>query len=71
VGVEQVQISYRIFEGMVQPQPGPGPLAEVVRTVMELDPDGLKKDLNRLEGQLHVQFGLYQASPRAVQAVQG
>jgi hypothetical protein len=68
VGVEQVQISYRIFEGMVQPQPGPGPLAEVVRTVMELDPDGLKKDLNRLEGQLHVQFGLYQEDAGAANA---
>ncbi len=59
VGVEQVQISYRIFEGMTQPQPGPGPLAEVVRTVLELDPDGLKKELARLEGQLHAQFALH------------
>ena len=59
VGVEQVQISYQIFEGMAQPQPGPGPLAEVVRTVLELDPDGLKKELSRLEGQLYAQFGLH------------
>jgi hypothetical protein len=57
VDVEQVQISYRIFEGMPQPQPAPGPLAEVVRAVLELDPDVLKKELSRLEGQLHAQFG--------------
>jgi hypothetical protein len=56
VGVEQVQISYRIFEGMSQPQPAPGPLAEVVRAVLELDPDVLKKELSHLEGQLHAQF---------------
>ena len=50
MGVEQVQITYQIFEGMAQPQPGPGPLAEVVRTVLELDPEVLKKELSRLEG---------------------
>jgi hypothetical protein len=59
-GVEQVQISYQIFEGMAQPQPGPGPLAEVVRAVLELDPDELKKELGRLEGQLHAQLGNHQ-----------
>jgi hypothetical protein len=58
--VEQVQISYQIFEGMAQPQPGPGPLAEVVRTVLELDPDRLKQELRRLEGRLHAQSGLNQ-----------
>jgi len=60
VAVEQVQISYQIFEGMGQPQPGPGPLAEVVRTVLELDPDRLKQELRRLEGRLHAQSGLDQ-----------
>jgi hypothetical protein len=60
VVVEQVQISYQIFEGMAQPQPGPGPLAEVVRTVLELDPDPLKAELRRLEGRLHAQSGLDQ-----------
>jgi hypothetical protein len=57
VGVEQVQISYQIFEGMAQPQPGPGPLAEVVRAVLELDPEVLKKELSRLEELLHAQLG--------------
>jgi hypothetical protein len=56
VGVEQVQISYRIFEGMAQPQPAPGPLAEVVRAVLDLDPDVLKRELSQLEGQLNAQF---------------
>jgi hypothetical protein len=56
-GIEQVQISYQIFEGMTQPQPAPGPLAEVVRAVMELDPDPLKQELTRLEAQLQAQFG--------------
>jgi hypothetical protein len=58
VAVEQVQIRYQIFEGMTQPQPGPGPLAEVVRTVLELDPGRLKQELRRLEERLHAQSGL-------------
>ena len=45
IGVQQVQISYQIFEGMAQPQPGPGPLAEVVRAVLELNPEVLKQEL--------------------------
>jgi hypothetical protein len=57
VGVEQVQISYQIFDGMAQPQPGPGPLAEVVRAVLELNPEVLKQELVRLEGLLHAQLG--------------
>ncbi len=56
VGLEQVQISYQIFEGMAQPQPGPGPLAEVVRAVLDLDPEVLEKELGRLEGLLHTQL---------------
>jgi hypothetical protein len=57
VGLERVQISYQIFEGMTQPQPGPGPLAEAVRAVLELDPDVLRKELNRLELLMQAQFG--------------
>jgi hypothetical protein len=56
-GLERVQISYQIFEGMTQPQPGPGPLAEVVRAVLELDPDVLSKELSRLELLMRTQFG--------------
>jgi hypothetical protein len=58
VSVEQVRIDYRIFEGMAQPQPGPGPLAEVVRAVLDLDPDPLKAEVSRLEERLHAQFGM-------------
>lgn len=57
MGVEQVQISYHIFEGMTQPQPGPGPLAEVVRAVLELNPEVLKRELNRLEVLLYAKLG--------------
>ena len=56
VGLERVQISYQIFEGMTQPQPGPGPLAEAVRAVLELDPDVLGKELRRLELLMQTQF---------------
>jgi hypothetical protein len=57
VSVEQVQISYQLFEGMAQPQPGPGPLAEVVRAVLELDPEVLRRELRRLDLLLQDQFG--------------
>jgi hypothetical protein len=56
VRLEQVRISYQIFDGMAQPQPSPGPLAEVVRAVLELDPDELRNELTALEGQLHAQL---------------
>lgn len=57
-GTDQVQITYQIFEGMTQPQPGPGPLAEVVRAVIELDPEPLRKEQHRLDRLLHAQFGV-------------
>lgn len=56
-GTDQVRISYQIFEGMTQPQPGPGPLAEVVRTVIELDPQRLRQRQRRLDETLRAQFG--------------
>ncbi len=40
-GFDLVQITYRIFKGVEQPQPSPGPLAETVRSVMELHPGEL------------------------------
>jgi hypothetical protein len=55
-GADQVEITYQIFDGMTQPQPGSGPLAEVVRTVLELDPGPLKKELRRLEQRAHTQL---------------
>jgi hypothetical protein len=57
VGTDQVQITYSIFEGMTQPQPGPGPLAEVVRAVIELDPEILREEERRLVHLLHTQLG--------------
>lgn len=49
----EVRITYQLFEGITQPQPGPGPLAEVVRAVLELDPKDLRDELERLDRQLH------------------
>lgn len=54
---DQVRISYQIFDGMVQPQPGPGPLAEVVRAVIEYDPQALKDEQKRLEKELLEHLG--------------
>lgn len=59
-GFEQVSISYQLFEDIAQPQPGPGPLAEVVRTVLDLNPEVLKQELSRLERLLHAQLGSHQ-----------
>ena len=42
IGIDLVQITYRIFGGVEQPQPSPGPLAETVRSVMELHPGDLR-----------------------------
>lgn len=65
-GTEQVRITYQVFEGMAQPQPAPGPLAEVVRTVIELDPDKLRARQRQLEQALRAQFGgLAPADPAA------
>jgi hypothetical protein len=50
--VDQVMISYQIFEGMPQPQPGPGPLAEVVRAIIDLAPQALRAEQRRLEESL-------------------
>jgi hypothetical protein len=49
----EVRITYQLFEDITQPQPGPGPLAEVVRAVLDLDPKALKEELDRLDRQLH------------------
>jgi hypothetical protein len=54
---DQVRISYQIFEGMVQPQPAPGPLAEVVRAVVEYDPQPLKNEQARLEKKMLEHLG--------------
>src|SRR5262249_12245806 len=56
-GTDQVQITYQIFEGMTQPQPGPGPLAEAVRAVIDLDHGSLGREQRRLEQILQEQFG--------------
>ncbi|MEV1238475.1 hypothetical protein ACIBO2_44725 [Nonomuraea sp. NPDC050022] len=37
------RVFYRIFQGVEQPQPGLGPLAETIRTVRELRPEELAK----------------------------
>jgi hypothetical protein len=56
-GTGQVRITYSIFDGMAQPQPSPGPLAEVVRAVMDLDPDRLRDRQGQLEQTLRGRLG--------------
>ena len=55
-GADHVTITYQIFEGVTQPQPGPGPLAEVVRTVIDLDPESLRVRQRRLEQSLQAEL---------------
>ncbi len=56
-GADQVKISYQIFEGVAQPQPGPGPLAEVVRAVLDLSPETLRTRQRLVEQAVHTQLG--------------
>jgi hypothetical protein len=56
-GADRVTISYQVFEGVTQPQPGPGPLAEVVRAVLDLSPDRLRIQQRHLERAVHAQLG--------------
>ena len=49
IATDQVQIDYRLFAGVDQPQPSPGPLAETVRSVMELHPGDLQDWHARLQ----------------------
>ena len=53
LGIDQVQITYQIFAGVSHPQPSPGPLAETIRSVMELHPDDLRARHNGLQKALH------------------
>ena len=62
-GADQVRITYQIFEGVAQPQPGPGPLAEAVRAVLDLNPEVLKKELSRLERLRYAQLGSHRKTP--------
>jgi hypothetical protein len=55
--LETIQISYQHFAGMAQPQPAPGPLAEVIRAEFARDPEVLRKELSRLEQQLDAYLG--------------
>jgi hypothetical protein len=61
-GFDMVQITYRIFKGVEQPQPSPGPLAETIRSVMELHPGDLLTRHRDLEERLRV---LTEAAPVA------
>ena len=56
-GADQVKITYRLFEDIPQPQPGPGPLAEVIRAVLDLSPEPLRAQQRRLEQSLPAQLG--------------
>lgn len=53
---DNVTITYQIFEGVAQPQPAPGPLAEVVRAVIDYDPEALRAQHKCLEQSLHTQL---------------
>ena len=65
-GADQVQITYQIFDGVSQPQPGPGPLAEAVRAVLDLSPEDLRRRQRRLEEQVIAQLG-QEAPPKEPQ----
>jgi hypothetical protein len=56
-GADQVKISYQVFEGVAQPQPGAGPLAEVVRAVLDLSPETLRTRQRRVERAVHAHLG--------------
>ena len=63
-GADQVKITYQLFGGVPQPQPSPGSLAEVVRTILELSPEPLRARQRYLEQSLLAQLGA-SASPSA------
>jgi hypothetical protein len=54
---DRVDLIHRIFEGVDQPQPGAGPLAETIRSVRELDPQGLRNRYEELRDALDAQLG--------------
>jgi hypothetical protein len=56
-GADLVKITYQLFEGIPQPQPGPGPLAEVIRTLLDFSPEPLRAQQRRLEQSLLAQLG--------------
>jgi hypothetical protein len=56
-GIDQVQITYRIFAGVNQPQPTPGPLAETIRSVLEFHPDDLQDRHRALQGRVFAMLG--------------
>jgi len=56
-GADRVKITYQLFDGIPQPQPDSGPLAEVVRAVLDLSPERLRREQRRLELSIYAQFG--------------
>ena len=56
-GTEQVRITYRIFQGVDQPQPSAGPLAETVRSILDLQPDDLAARHDQLRERLFADLG--------------
>jgi len=56
-GIDQVEITYQLFSGVEQPQPSPGPLAETVRSVMELHPGALRARHHDLQQRLRTLIG--------------
>ncbi|PRY00713.1 hypothetical protein [Allonocardiopsis opalescens] len=54
---EDVELLYRFFENVRQPTPGLGPLAEVVRSVRELDPAPLRAALAESRTRLYTRLG--------------
>ena len=56
-GPDQVKITYQVFKDIPQPQPGPGPLAEVIRALIDLSPEPLRAEQLRLEQLLLAQLG--------------
>ena len=56
-GIDRVQITYKFFAGVEQPQPTPGPLAETIRSVLDLHPDRLRARHRELQERLRATIG--------------
>ncbi len=52
-----MRITYRIFQGVDQPQPSAGPLAETVRSILDLQPDDLAARHDQLRERLFADLG--------------
>ncbi|MFC4534074.1 hypothetical protein [Sphaerisporangium dianthi] len=62
-------LPFRIFEGVDQPQPGRGPLAETARSIRDLDPGPVRAAYTRLSDRLEKQLAITPAPEPATLAL--